>query len=97
MFFCSPWNPCGRIWSKEELQKLINLVVKYKFYIFSDEIYSDSVEPTKSERENGKTVKDIFVSLLSFPEVYPYLVYANSYSKAFNSSGQPLGYTICFE
>lgn len=43
MIFCNPWNPCGRIWSKEELQKLANLVAKYKFYIYSDEIYSDSV------------------------------------------------------
>lgn len=43
MIFCNPWNPCGLIWSKEELQKLANLVAKYKFYIYSDEIYSDSV------------------------------------------------------
>ncbi len=38
---CSPHNPVGRVWSKEELEKLANICIKYNIIIVSDEIHSD--------------------------------------------------------
>lgn len=38
---CSPHNPGGRVWKKEELTKIANLCVKYNVLIISDEIHSD--------------------------------------------------------
>ncbi|MED4403032.1 MalY/PatB family protein [Metabacillus fastidiosus] len=38
---CSPHNPSGRVWSKEELTKIITLCVKHNVIIVSDEIHSD--------------------------------------------------------
>lgn len=38
---CSSHNPLGRIWSREELEKMGNLCVKYGVIIFSDEIHAD--------------------------------------------------------
>lgn len=39
--FCSPHNPVGRVWSKEELTKVLALCKKYDKYIISDEIHFD--------------------------------------------------------
>lgn len=43
LIMCSPHNPCGRVWTKEELEKIVDLCHKYGVYIFSDEIHSDIV------------------------------------------------------
>ncbi|MFW3340149.1 MalY/PatB family protein [Aliarcobacter butzleri] len=41
LVLCSPHNPVGRIWSKEELEKLANICIKHNITIVSDEIHSD--------------------------------------------------------
>lgn len=41
--FCSPHNPVGRVWTKEELQKIAQLCLKYDVLILSDEIHADLV------------------------------------------------------
>lgn len=41
MILCNPHNPIGRVWTKEELEKLADLCKQYGAYIFSDEIHSD--------------------------------------------------------
>ncbi len=43
LFLCSPHNPVGRVWSKEELKKLGDICVKNNILIISDEIHSDLV------------------------------------------------------
>lgn len=40
---CSPHNPGGRVWTKEELEKMAELCLKYNCLILSDEIHSDLV------------------------------------------------------
>lgn len=40
---CSPHNPVGRVWSKTELDKIIEICKKYNVFIVSDEIHSDFV------------------------------------------------------
>lgn len=39
--FCNPHNPIGRVWTREELERLAALVVKYHVLVVSDEIHSD--------------------------------------------------------
>lgn len=39
--FCSPHNPGGRVWSKEELQKIGDLCAKHGVILISDEIHQD--------------------------------------------------------
>ena len=43
IIFCSPHNPIGRVWTKEELQKLADICVKNDVIIVSDEIHFDFV------------------------------------------------------
>lgn len=40
---CSPHNPTGRVWTKDELNRLMAICKKYKLKLISDEIHSDIV------------------------------------------------------
>ncbi len=40
---CSPHNPVGRVWSKEELIKMADICLEHDVYVFADEIHSDFV------------------------------------------------------
>lgn len=41
--FCSPHNPCGRVWERWELEKAMELFEKYDVKVVSDEIWSDII------------------------------------------------------
>lgn len=43
MFLCSPHNPVGRVWSKEELKRLGDICIRNNIILVSDEIHSDLV------------------------------------------------------
>ncbi|EDU37374.1 pyridoxal phosphate-dependent aminotransferase [Clostridium sporogenes] len=43
MILCSPHNPTGRVWTKEELVKVGNLCLKHNVLVISDEIHSDLI------------------------------------------------------
>ncbi|NFV74479.1 pyridoxal phosphate-dependent aminotransferase, partial [Clostridium botulinum] len=48
MILCSPHNPTGRVWTKEELVKVGNLCLKHNVLVISDEIHSDLIyKPNK--------------------------------------------------
>lgn len=38
---CSPHNPCGRVWERQELEAAMELFKKYDVFVISDEIWSD--------------------------------------------------------
>ncbi|MDL2301102.1 aminotransferase class I/II-fold pyridoxal phosphate-dependent enzyme [Lachnospiraceae bacterium OttesenSCG-928-D06] len=41
--FCSPHNPCGRVWERWEVEKAMELFKKHDVYVVSDEIWSDII------------------------------------------------------
>ena len=41
--FCSPHNPCGRVWTREEIEKAMAVYEKHDVYVISDEIWSDLI------------------------------------------------------
>ena len=45
MFLCSPHNPVGRVWTKEELKEIGKIIRKYQVILVSDEIHCDLVRP----------------------------------------------------
>ncbi|MDO9151201.1 MAG: PatB family C-S lyase [Methylotenera sp.] len=45
LLLCSPHNPVGRVWRKDELERLLAIAEKYQLIIFADEIHSDLVYP----------------------------------------------------
>lgn len=58
--FCSPHNPCGRVWERWEIEKAMELFKKHDVYVVSDEIWSDLILeghkhiPTQSVSEDAK-------------------------------------------
>ena len=82
LIFSSPNNPCGAIYSKEDLAAIAAVVAKHpNLYIISDEIY---------ELLNYGEVKH--VSIASFPEVYSQTITVNGLSKGFAMTGWRVGY-----
>lgn len=45
LVLCSPHNPVGRVWTRDELEKIEALCEKYNVLVFSDEIHCDLVYP----------------------------------------------------
>ena len=58
--FCSPHNPCGRVWECWEIEKAMELYKKYDVFVISDEIWSDLILeghkhiPTQSVSEDAR-------------------------------------------
>ncbi len=58
--FCSPHNPCGRVWERRELEQAMELFRKYDVMVASDEIWSDIILdghkhiPTQMVSEDAK-------------------------------------------
>ena len=58
--FCSPHNPCGRVWEQWEIETAMELFKKYDVYVISEEIWSDLILegsthiPTQSVSEDAK-------------------------------------------
>lgn len=48
LIMSSPHNPTGRVWEKEELEKISELCIKHNVYIFMDEIHADFVDKKKN-------------------------------------------------
>lgn len=45
MIFCSPHNPVGKIWTREELDRICEICLKNNVFIISDEIHFDLIMP----------------------------------------------------
>lgn len=45
MILCSPHNPVGRVWTKEELQRVGDLCLAHDVFVISDEIHCDLCQP----------------------------------------------------
>lgn len=43
ILLCSPHNPVGRVWKRNELEQILDLCLKHNIVVFSDEIHSDLV------------------------------------------------------
>ncbi|SFA91556.1 cystathione beta-lyase [Lentibacillus halodurans] len=81
---CSPHNPVGRVWKKEELQEMARLCLKYDVLILSDEIHADLIYP-------GET--HIPIASLS-DEIAARTITCMSPSKTFNLAGLQASYII---
>ncbi|WP_282134304.1 pyridoxal phosphate-dependent aminotransferase [Seonamhaeicola maritimus] len=81
MWFSSPCNPSGSVYSKEELQALVDVFAKHPdIYVVSDEIYEHI------NYGQGHT------SIAGFEEMYDRTITVNGVSKAFAMTGWRIGY-----
>lgn len=77
LLFCSPHNPLGRVWEKEELQKVADICLKNNVLIISDEIHNDLIM-SGYEHTVFATISD---------EVRDNMVVCTAPSKTFNLAG----------
>ena len=81
VLLCSPSNPTGSVYSRAELQGLVDVLAKYPgILVVADEIY-EHINFTGS-----------FTSLASFPEIADRTVVINGVSKAYAMTGWRIGY-----
>lgn len=81
IFFNSPNNPSGIVYSKEEYRALADVLAKYPhIYVVSDEIYEHILYEGKP------------FSFASFPDMYDRTITVNGLSKSFAMTGWRLGY-----
>ncbi len=81
ILLCSPSNPTGSIYSREELQGLVDVLAKHPdIMVLADEIY-EHINFTGS-----------FTSLASFPEIADRTIIINGVSKAYAMTGWRIGY-----
>jgi len=83
ILICHPGNPTGYLYSREELEKLKDLVLKYDLYLISDEVYAEYVYGGEEH-----------VSVLSFEELKNNVIIIDSESKRFSMCGARLGAMI---
>ena len=86
LILCNPSNPCGKVFSKEELEYIASLAVKYDTYVITDEVYEHIVyAPYKHT---------YFASL---PGMFERTISCSSLSKTYSITGWRLGYCIAPE
>ena len=80
---CNPSNPCGKVFTEEELLAIGKLAIKYDAFVVTDEVYEHMVyAPNKH------------TYMASLPGMFEHTITCNSLSKTFSITGWRLGYVI---
>ncbi len=80
---CNPSNPCGKVFSREELMQIGDLAVKYDAFVVTDEVYEHMVYAPNHH-----------TCMASLPGMYEHTITCNSLSKTYSITGWRLGYLI---
>ena len=83
LILCNPSNPCGKVFTREELEFIAELAIKYDVFVITDEVYEHIVyKPHKH------------ISFASLPGVSDLTITCSSLSKTYSITGWRLGYVI---
>ena len=83
MILCNPSNPCGKVFTREELEFIAELAIQYDAYVVTDEVYEHIVYAPH---------KHIYLNTL--PGMRERTIVCNSLSKTYSITGWRLGYVI---
>lgn len=83
LVLCNPSNPCGKVFTLEEMTLIADLAKKYDVYVITDEVYEHIIyAPHK------------MVYMASLPGMRERTIVCGSLSKTYSLTGWRLGYTI---
>ncbi len=83
LVLCNPSNPCGKVFTYEELKVIADLAIKYDAYVITDEVYEHIVyEPHKH------------VYMATLPGMRERTIMCSSLSKTYSITGWRLGYVM---
>lgn len=80
---CNPSNPCGKVFTKEELTAIGNLALKYDAFVVTDEVYEHIIY-----------APNVHIAVASLPGMFDHTITCNSLSKTYSITGWRLGYLI---
>ncbi|MCD8190074.1 MAG: pyridoxal phosphate-dependent aminotransferase [Clostridiales bacterium] len=80
---CNPSNPCGKVFTEEELLAIGRLAVQYDAYVITDEVYEHMVYAPNHH-----------TCMAALPGMYNNTITCNSLSKTYSITGWRLGYLI---
>ncbi|MBE5892946.1 MAG: pyridoxal phosphate-dependent aminotransferase [Lachnospiraceae bacterium] len=83
IIICNPSNPCGKVFSEEELTAIGELVKKYDAFAVTDEVYEHMVYAPNHH-----------TCMASLPGMFEHTITCNSLSKTYSITGWRLGYLI---
>ncbi len=83
LILCNPSNPCGKVFSEEELREIAYLAVKYDIYVITDEVYEHIVY---------KPFRHTYMAAVE--GMRERTVMCSSLSKTYSITGWRLGYVI---
>lgn len=83
LILCNPSNPCGKVFTLEELTCIADLAKKYDVYVIADEVYEHIVYAPH---------KHTYIS--SLPGMWERTISCSSLSKTYSITGWRLGYII---
>lgn len=83
IIICNPSNPCGKVFTYDELKLIADLAIKYDTFVITDEVYEHILYAPN---------KHIYMSTL--PGMKERTIVCNSLSKTYSITGWRLGYTI---
>ena len=83
LILCNPSNPCGKVFTRQELEIIASLAQKYDAYVITDEVYEHIIYAP-----NRHTY---FATL---PGMWDRTISCSSLSKTYSITGWRLGYTI---
>ncbi|MDO4187455.1 MAG: aminotransferase class I/II-fold pyridoxal phosphate-dependent enzyme [Lachnospiraceae bacterium] len=83
IILCNPSNPCGKVFTKDELKVIAELAIKYDIYVITDEVYEHILyEPNKH------------VYIATLEGMADRTIICSSLSKTYSITGWRLGYVI---
>ena len=83
LILCNPSNPCGKVFTREELLFIADLAKKYDIYVITDEVYEHIIY---------KPYEHVYMATL--PGMRERTITCNSLSKTYSITGWRLGYVI---
>lgn len=86
LVLCNPSNPSGKVFTREELQVIADLAVKYDLYVITDEVYEHIVFAPHRH-----------TYLATLPGMGERTIECSSLSKSYSITGWRLGYVLAAE
>jgi aminotransferase len=86
LILCNPSNPCGKVFTREELLVIADLARNYDVYVITDEVYEHIVYAPHQH-----------IYFASLPGMWERTISCSSLSKTYSITGWRLGYTIAPE
>ena len=82
--FCSPHNPVGRVWKRDEIKRVLDICKKHNVYVISDEIHQDIIMsgyeqiPSATAGDKAGAYDDILVTLTAATKTFNLAAVQNS-------------------